>query len=270
MRYSRLADNISTVLSRPKLGLLYLQYQLSRWRHGGSAILKYSNFKLKGFNGFSEYHSTRQGIEDNEYLFLVKFSFPSGIMLDVGANLGLVSLLLAQQYPDRRIISFEPNPSTHAACEINFQMNEAKNITLEQSAVGDTNGMVHFNTSPQSRATAHIAADSTGQEVRCTTLDAYAARSEIEPVALLKVDVEGYEEAVFAGAQDLLPKVAVVYFEVCPSNARAAGLDPTRPAHQLLDAGFKLYRIVEGGGLRAADPRAIKDVRLENWVAHRL
>jgi Methyltransferase FkbM domain len=89
-------------------------------------------------------------------------------------------------------------------------------------------------------------------------------------IALLKVDVEGYESLVFDGGATVLSDIrpSVIYFEVCPGLASAAGFDAADPARYLANRGYALHRFSAGGELQPVDANAATAIaRVEDWVA---
>ena len=68
-------------------------------------------------------------------------------------------------------------------------------------------------------------------EVEAITLDDYAGENRLDRIALLKIDVEGAEPDVIAGAAGLLERGAVgaVLFEVSLPQAQSLGYDPGVP-----------------------------------------
>src|SRR5262249_53151407 len=71
---------------------------------------------------------------------------------------------------------------------------------------------------------------------------------EDRPIHILKIDVEGCEPGVIAGAKRALARTAVVISEFSPTLSRAGGLSPEEMLASLDAAGFKPF----GLGLRTA------------------
>ena len=272
MQVSRFYQNIARLFSNPGLALDFIGYIYSKVRHQGKAVRHlYKGASITGFSGFSEYHSCAEFVEAHEYAFLTEYPLPTGTVLDVGANLGIVSLVLAHRYPNRTIHAFEPNPSTVQSLERNIVLNQASNIVVQDVAVGDTDGSIRFSAHPQNRGTARQTVKDTEytQTVPCRTLDTYVQEENIGEIGLLKVDVEGYEKSVFEGAAEVLreQQACIVYFEVCPNLTRKAGFDPSAPAEMLRDFGYMLHRLSRDGKLEKAQITDTENVGLENWVA---
>ncbi|MDI1282977.1 MAG: FkbM family methyltransferase [Reyranella sp.] len=117
------------------------------------------------------------------------------LCLDVGANIGATCLTLAVQRPDVRIIAFEPVPENADCLRRNIQTNSITNIDVVQAAASDRRGVLHItNNGPWSTVTP-------GAPIQCRAipLDDYAESD----VAFVKIDTEGHEPFVCAGARSL-------------------------------------------------------------------
>jgi FkbM family methyltransferase len=272
-RLAKTMRNVGTALRRPALALDYAGWTLqNRFRKGG-AIRKVCGVTLGSFNGFSEFHSVARGVSSAEQAFLKSFPFRGGAVLDIGANLGLFALVVRNILPGRRIIAFEPAPSTFAALSSNVARNGADNIECRQLAVSDRDGTVPFVVRENARANSSIgtAGSNPGAisiDISCVTLDRFVSEAKIERIALLKVDVEGFEAAVFTGATRVLSTLRpqLVYFEVCPALARASGFTGDDAAAKLEEHGYALHRIRPDGGLERTGRKRIAQVSLENWL----
>lgn len=222
---------------------------------------------------FSEFHSIGSFVSDEEREFLCKYPIGEGAIIDVGANLGIVSLTLAKRFPRRTIHSFEPAPSTFRAFNTNIELNDCGHIRALQCAVADCEGEIPFNADPIGRGTNSIAVSNGEYQltVPCTTLDAYVDQNSIDEIAFLKVDVEGFEAAVFQGAHRILQdrRAAIIYYEVCPGNSKNSGAEPQLATRILQQCGYALYRIAENGLLESVDESEVGRTVLDNWVACR-
>lgn len=223
--------------------------------------------EVSGFSGFSEFHSCTAAVSESEQAFLMSSNVGPGPIIDVGANLGIVSLLLAFRFPNRPVHAFEPNPSTFQALVGNVHRNGADNVHPHAMAVTDSEEPVLFDARPKARATASLIDSSSeyATEVQSVTLDAFAERRQIQEIAFLKVDVEGYETLVFRGAEKMLAqqRVNLIYYEVCPSMTEKVGFDPILPSMMLQEHGYSLHRLQPGGALQKTDIRTVQDVELD-------
>lgn len=267
----KLLNNAKTLLTQPTVIRDYIKYQTSRWKNKGQPVRVFSgDIRITGWSGFSEYHSSKDFMNPAEREFFNSFPLQLGDIIDVGANVGVVSITFSKLFPNYRIHAFEPNPSTVDALKHNVSLNRRENICIRPLVVADYDGTVSFDANPVNRGTTSIASEGNFlTDLTCITLDTYAEKENISEVSLLKVDVEGYEENVFKGAEKLLnqQKIKAIYYEVCPDNARKAGLDPKSPTQFLRSRGYSIYRLDKKANLCPVKDRDFDRTVLENWVA---
>jgi FkbM family methyltransferase len=162
--------------------------------------------------------------------------FRPSVVVDLGAHIGLVSLWFARQYAPRLIVAVEPLASNAELARENLARNGVRAEVIE-AAVGETDGTVRFQEAPDSNK-GRVAVE--GRPVRmvsvATVLASIPDGGEID---LLKMDIEGAEEAVLAGETPWLGRVRSVLAELHPNVDRAAlthkleaeGLLPVPLAH---------------------------------------
>ncbi|HEX8775002.1 MAG TPA: FkbM family methyltransferase [Pyrinomonadaceae bacterium] len=255
-----LISKASLLLKSPGTALAFARYQLIPER-------QYNGFRLRNFSCFSEYLNP-DFLSTAEQCLLTEYSFPEGDVIDVGAHIGFVSLLMARRYPDRVLHAFEASPSTHSSFVGNLKLNGINNVRAYNVAIADHEGCLDFNVDPRHRATNSIAlkSDTHKVSVPCVTIDNFVRRQNVNQIALLKIDVEGYEDVVLKGADETLNNTHMVFYEVCPSNNRKAGTDIKLPFRILTEHGFAIYHFV-GEKLSPASLSDLEKVTLDNWVA---
>jgi FkbM family methyltransferase len=122
-----------------------------------------------------------------------------GICFDVGANVGLYTLLMARRA--RRVVAFEPLPRNLRYLWSHVQINRLENVSILPSAVSDRPCLTGFDAGDDpGRGSLD---DAAGQMVTTVTLDDVARRLGTAP-DLVKIDVEGAELAVLRGAMEIL------------------------------------------------------------------
>ncbi|MBL6427645.1 MAG: FkbM family methyltransferase [Maritimibacter sp.] len=140
----------------------------------------------------------------------------SGTFVDVGANIGNHSLYFSRYV--KRVLSIEPNPRTFKVLEVNAAMFGGTCLNL---GIGDASGVLTLSVpSAVNSGRASFKSDSGDNSskkiekhsVQVKTLD--DVLSVVSDVSLIKVDVEGMEAEVFAGAEAVLRRQRpVVLFE---------------------------------------------------------
>ncbi len=134
------------------------------------------------------------------------------------------------------VTGIEAHPRTFRFLEENVLLNKSSNVTVIHSAAGDETGTVRFS---DSRYDDMNQVDHGSLEVPIHRLDDLV--STREPIALLKVDVEGYERHVFRGAPRLLAKAVCVYFEVGEKMCAEFGYTPKEIITDIKNQGFHLF-----------------------------
>jgi FkbM family methyltransferase len=187
-----------------------------------------SGAKLSHFRSFSEFWCNRFALDGPEIALVQKCSQSTGVLIDVGANIGAYSALLSAICPQARIFAFEPSPDTAAVLRLNLRSSEATNVMVESTAVADFDGSSEFvnrsSGSVLNRLTLEPEAGVT-ISVATTTLDSFAAVHGIDRIDFIKIDVEGAEPLVLRGACRLMRehRIRIGMIEICPANLSKFG-----------------------------------------------
>ena len=139
-----------------------------------------------------------------------------GYIVDIGANMGTVTVPLAKQFPGYRVRSYEPQRSVFYQLAGNVALNDLDNVELRNQGLGSSRGTVYIDM-PKYKTDGNIGAWSMDKEVREkspegrgggltepvfmeTLNDTYFD----DPIRLIKIDVEGMELEVLRGGCNLL------------------------------------------------------------------
>jgi FkbM family methyltransferase len=141
-------------------------------------------------------------------------------VIDVGANIGSISILSASQGKTVKVYAFEPTEKLIPYLQENININQFQNqIIIHQHAISNKNGTLKFVLESESEIN-HIHSGNNKEKnlvtVKSSTLDKIARDSKIKHVDLLKVDVEGAELLVFKGAKKLFKekRIETIVFEL--------------------------------------------------------
>lgn len=198
---------------------------------------------------------------------------PGDVAIDVGANVGLFTLLLAYQVWDRgRVVAYEPNPQLVPLLRDNVAMNwldDRVDIVPRAAAAGP--GRAHLLMPQRFHMLSSIHAGEdllvSGQrrhavesvEVETEPLDAWLGR--LERIDLLKVDAEGAEEQVFAGMTGLLESRVVR--RVCFEMIRPSLAEDWEPFARRLKAlesrDWRFATLTDSGALEPAELDGLLD-----------
>jgi len=158
-------------------------------------------------------------IPDFGELSFLRRNLHNGILIDVGANVGLFTLSLADKV--RHAILFEPNTLAVTRAVENLRLN-ALNFEIHTMALSDQEGEVFFEDQGDVSTTNRVLVDHQQSafpvhKVPCTTLDTFLSTHTplVNDIDVIKIDVEGHENAVLQGMRDTLTRKrpGIVMFE---------------------------------------------------------
>ncbi len=168
-------------------------------------------------------------------------------VVDVGANIGDTVLAAAVQVgPSGKVVGIEPHPRTFGFLKENVALNHVRNVQLINVAVGANPGTAKFS---DDRCDDMNRIDGGSLQVPVARLDDLV--QDDRPVALLKVDVEGYEKFVFEGARELLKRTRCVLFEVSSLHFARFGYTTQDVLTLLERTGFNVFRLSGARGIRS-------------------
>lgn len=201
------------------------------------------------------YYVYRGLLEPGLIHVLLNLLKPGGVFVDVGANLGIVTLFAARRMgPSGKVYSFEPAPRTFSILRENMQVNavfENGRVELHQLALLDKAGSAPFHIVPCNSGHNTLYAGVPSSEiieVETATLD------EVLPpgtrIDAIKIDAEGAEPFIWRGMQRVLrenPGIDVL-FEFAPMHLGRAGCDPAAFLDEVEGLGFRIRQIDEPSG----------------------
>jgi FkbM family methyltransferase len=191
----------------------------------------------------AEFLSFPRLFERHELKLVATFLKPGMRVVDVGANIGLYSILGASRVGDTgRVWAFEPSRESYDRLLRNLELNRCGCVQSIQAALGDAPNRSSTLMSDAGYGE-HESRGVSGEVVRQTTLDACAAEYGINRIDFIKIDVEGGEYRVLLGAKETLSanqNVRVV-FESEADWCERAGCRQQDAFDLLRTAGFHLY-----------------------------
>jgi FkbM family methyltransferase len=177
------------------------------------------------------------------------------VIFDVGANIGLYTILLNEVFSEHsNILSFEPSKKTYNKLRINTS--HIINTNLYNFGFGNSNTFLtlYYNQEESGLASVYerrldhfnIKMD-LKEEIEIKAIDSFCEENNIVHINFLKLDVEGHELSVLNGATKMLNshKIDFIQFEFggCNIDSRTYFQD----FYYLLSKDFYIYRIVKDG-----------------------
>ena len=170
-------------------------------------------------------------------------------IFDVGAHVGNVSLKYNKLFPNSSIYSFEPFPESFSSLQQNTSQH--KNIKIFNKGLGEYVGSSKFHSNIHEQTNSILATHEEANSnwgntdmlntkevlnIELTTVDQVVAEENIKRIDILKMDVQGAEYKVMAGAKKIMEEemISLIYTEIITI--------PTYQNQQKLDAVLKMYR----------------------------
>lgn len=178
---------------------------------------------------------------------------PGDIVIDIGANIGWYSLLLARLMPDDAdVFAFEPDPLNFELLEHNIQLNGETRITATPKALAAEDGVQRLYRHDSNNLGRHSLLqlqDGESVDVRTTSLDKFWDDQKLGArlPRFIKIDIEGYELIALRGASEVLKRCPALLCEFSPDYMRQGGIDPADLIELLAGHGFEPHTIGETG-----------------------
>jgi FkbM family methyltransferase len=174
---------------------------------------------------------------------------PGDIVLDAGANIGLITLPAARHVGERgRVIAAEPAPEVADLFRRSIVLNGlGEVVVLHECAVGATAGRERFNITPISGHSSLLAVNGPSRQIDVDVQPLDALVPAGTAVALVKLDVEGSELPAWQGMRRIIaenPHLAVIV-EFGPSHLARANVEIADWIAELTAPGFTPYEIDE-------------------------
>ena len=175
---------------------------------------------------------------------VLEFLKPGDVVFDIGANVGLYTVLLSKRVGDSgRVFAFEPEPRTCAHLHDNLTLNEARNVKWYRKALGERTGQASLFTGSVIGGGSLVFPQGGGQAEQVVEIaqgDELVATEMMPTPRAVKIDVEGYEHSVIQGLRHTLsePACEMICCEVHPSML-PPGVTPGAVLSLVDSLGFK-------------------------------
>lgn len=174
-------------------------------------------------------------------LFLLQYLKPGNIVVDVGANEGMISLVASSLVGSTgKVIAFEPNPVPGKIFREHIAMNDIEQIEFHAMGVSDADGTLdlfvpHINTG---EGTFTSLTRVEGDVVQCSVVtgDAVIGSRHID---VIKIDVEGFEMRVLLGLRRTIARSRpIIVMEMIAEHLARDGVTPADVVTYLKSAGY--------------------------------
>lgn len=168
------------------------------------------------------------------------------LIIDCGANIGLSVLFFKQQFPDSRIIAFEPDDQIFQVLQKNVNSFGLDKVELVNKGVWAETGTLSFKREGADGGQIDFENKISEYSVKVTRLSDYLN----EPVEFLKIDIEGAETVVLEECKNKLINVKYIFVEYHSFVNQEQNLNELLTV--LRESGFRIY--ISCPGLSSVNP----------------
>ena len=202
-------------------------------------LAKYILQKLLGFHNYLyvfcrfKIKTLAKDNHEKDFLFFLSLIPANGIVLDIGANIGIMTWYLSKKIKDSTVFAFEPIPDNIKVLERIIAHYGLENVTVCKHALGNEDGEIEM-VMPVIRAVkmqglSHVVHNTITEnnegnrfKIPVKKLDSIKEIiSANRPVVAIKMDVENFEYFVLDGTKELLKKYKpIIYCELWENENR--------------------------------------------------
>jgi len=176
---------------------------------------------------------------------------PGDRVIDVGAQLGYITCHLAKRVgPTGKIYSFEPDPNALRRLRLAVEANQFDWVRIFPVGASNVAGTATIHLSKHAGYSSLVESNHSqhveSAEISTVRIDDLAANGEFEsPIALVKMDVEGWESSVLDGMQALIAKDRpLILTEINPEMLAVRGEDSRNLLSRIAPHGYAIFEIM--------------------------
>jgi len=179
--------------------------RIRRTRYGLMAYNANDTFVGRSIDCYGEYSR-------DETLLFAQLVAPGALVVDVGANIGALTLFLAQAVgPRGAVVAIEPQRAVHQLLCTNLALNEISHVRAIHAAAGRSPGRAFVPVSDYANSGNFGGVelnDKSGEPIDVISIDSLA----LPGCQFMKIDVEGHEHLVIAGAAETIARFKPVLY----------------------------------------------------------
>ncbi|HSH66631.1 MAG TPA: FkbM family methyltransferase [Bacteroidia bacterium] len=177
-------------------------------------------------------------------------SYEGGIVLDIGANVGLHVITWARTHRKHKFYAFEPSITVGRVLVESVKRNLLQNrVTVINKAVSNKNGNASFF---ETTDDAYNSLKDTKRKnihnvynVDVISIDDFVSTNKIESIRFIKIDTEGFENEVIEGASETIKKQMPDFFIEIYKGVNS-NINPEETVKKMIEVGYNAYVYKDG------------------------
>lgn len=215
------------LISRPKIGKfmkLWIKRTLQRALGFDRYLFLFAIFTIT---------TLRWNKRERDFIHFINMLPPEGTVLDIGANIGIMSVWLGRKLPGVSILAFEPMPQNIQTLKRVLQHYKMNNVRVISKALGNESGRVEMVMpvldEVQMQGLSHVVHDSIesfneGNFVSAKIIkldECEEVKTSPQPLTAIKLDVENFEYFVLEGGRKTIERhKPLIYTELWENENR--------------------------------------------------
>lgn len=255
---------------RRKLRRKIRSYKL-RW-------LPFQEYLISSGFGFKIFLDIRKDVD--RYFYMEEFEYQTlsffekviskgSVVIDVGANIGIYSMIAARKTGDTgHVYAFEPSDWAYSRLNKNIAKNKLGNIIVAKVGVSEKSGELSFymceDDAYNSIGSSPMEDIKEVRKIQVISLDEFCMDKKIDNVDVIKIDTEGADYLVLKGAESILKNSDQAPIIFCEYNKVVKdGFDFSLENYRayLMEMGYSLFEI-SNGELIEFDPENSKSAEV--------
>lgn len=224
---------------------------LSRWAPvtSGTLRLEWGQLQVPSFGEPISFFLWAEGAYEPEVVRCIARELHSGgTFIDVGANVGALSLQVARQTRDVEILAIEPSQREYRCLEANLR-SVPSSRAIRALAAAQPGALSLAQQPARSFGSNYVAGDGQGTSIPAITLDSLLDDLPGDDPLVIKMDIEGYEAMALQGASQLIRERRAAWVIEFMDWAEGRYTEPGTAQQILLDHGYELTVIGSGAPL---------------------
>lgn len=138
---------------------------------------------------------------------------PPQTIVDLGANIGMSTLLFASRFPQARIVCVEPHPDSAKLLRFNTA-SLGDRVTVVEAAIASEPGTLRLALANEHYNASQVRRSDRSVEVQAVTMDQVITQAAMPHIDLLKMDIEGAERLILSAMPAWLRSVGLILGEL--------------------------------------------------------
>lgn len=177
----------------------------------------------------------KSGRHEKEFIYFMGMLPGNGVILDIGANIGIMTASLARRFPKAQVYAFEPIPNNIEALEKVVSHYKFNNVKIFKTALGEEAGeltmILPLVNNAKMQGLSHVVEEGSNEQgiqytVPVLKLDDIPELVSAPSINAIKIDVENFEYYVLKGGEAMLRKhMPIIYCELWDNDRRKLCMD---------------------------------------------